>query len=74
MLQAEIPSAPYPVNTTFFTHLDSTGMQTLGQDSLPFALYPYNVTGNQPEQVNLGVYDLIKHAPEDGPAIQHQHT
>ena len=49
--QVQLPSGTFPSNTTFYTHLDANGQPTLGQDSLPFSLYPYSVTGNQPEQV-----------------------
>ena len=49
--QVQLPSAPYPSNTTFYTHLDAAGNPTLGQESLPFSTYPHVVTGNQPEQV-----------------------
>ncbi len=49
--QVQLPSAPLPVNTTYFTHRDQYGNITLGQDSLPLSTYPLNATGNAPNQV-----------------------
>ena len=54
--QVQLPSTPFPASITdYYIHLDANGKPTNGSNSLPLSTYPYNVTGNQPEQVILAM-------------------
>ncbi len=74
--QVQLPSAPLPVNTTYFTHRDQYGNITLGQDSLPLSTYPLNATGNAPNQVRIprshaGIRIMIQRAEHACAGVRH---